>query len=178
MKETSIRRLVICAIFAAICCVTTMVIAIPSFYTKGYVNLGDVAVIITAYTVGGGYGAFAAGLGSALADASMSFYQYVPVTLAIKAIMVLISSFFFKKADKTGSKNKKTILIVTGVLLAEVFMMLGYFLFELFLYKKGAFASLLGSSMQGSVCSVISVMVILILKENTFVKKIKKTLKV
>ena len=89
MKETSIRRLVICAIFAAICCVTTMVIAIPSFYTKGYVNLGDVAVIITAYTVGGGYGAFAAGLGSALADASMSFYQYVPVTLAIKVPLLV-----------------------------------------------------------------------------------------
>lgn len=177
MNRTSTRKLVICAIFAAICCVTTMVIAVPSFYTKGYINLGDVAVIITAYIVGGGYGAFAAGLGSALADASMSFYQYVPATFIIKSIMVLIGSFFFKSADKAGSKKRENTRIVVGVILTEVFMLIGYFVFELFLYKKGAFASILGSSIQGIVCAVISVMAVLILKENTFVKNIKKILK-
>ena len=56
-------------------------------------------------------------------------------------------------------------------------MLIGYFVFELFLYKKGAFASILGSSIQGIVCAVISVMAVLILKENTFVKNIKKILK-
>ena len=177
VKKNHTNKLVISAIFAAICFVTTCVLAIPSFYTKGYINLGDVSVLITAYIIGGGYGAVAAGLGSALADMSMGFYLYIPVTFVIKALMVLISAFFLKKADCTENKKTSAIWVVTGVLLAELFMITGYFIFELFLYKMGAFASILGSSIQGGVCAVISVTAIFAIKGNTFVKRIKNILK-
>jgi len=173
----NMHKLVLCAIFAAICYVTTMVIAVPSFYTRGYVNLGDVSVLITSYIVGGGYGAFAAGFGSALADASLSYYQYVPVTFVIKALMCIISSFFFRRADKSKLPRLQAIHIGAGVLLAEIFMASGYFLYELVIYKKGAFASLPGNGIQACVCAVVAIVGIIFLKRNTFIKKIKNTLK-
>ena len=174
MNKTNTRRLVECAIFATVCFVITRLLAIPAFYTKGYVNLGDVAVLMTSYMIGGGYGAVAAGLGSAMADFSMSFYHYVPATFVIKALMVLISVFFFKHSERSESRFISVLLIAAGVILAETFMVLGYFAFELFLYKKGAFASLAGNCMQAIVCAVISVVIIIILKRSNFVKMIKK----
>lgn len=51
----------------ALTCVLTMAVRIPS-PTKGYLNLGDCAVLFSGWLLGPIYGTVAGGVGSALAD--------------------------------------------------------------------------------------------------------------
>ena len=61
------KQIVTAALFAALTCVATMVIKIPS-PMDGYLNLGDCVVLAAGWMLAPGYGFAAAGLGSALAD--------------------------------------------------------------------------------------------------------------
>ena len=67
MTDQKLRKLVMAALFAALTTVMTMVIRIPS-PMSGYVNLGDCAVLLSAWILGPGLGCAAAGIGSMLAD--------------------------------------------------------------------------------------------------------------
>ena len=62
MTDMKLRKLVLAALFAALCTVMTMVIQVPS-PMQGYVNLGDCAVLLSAWVLGPWYGGAAAGLG-------------------------------------------------------------------------------------------------------------------
>lgn len=55
MTDSKIRKLVLSALMAALCTVMTMVIQVPS-PMQGYVNLGDCAVLISAWMLGPLYG--------------------------------------------------------------------------------------------------------------------------
>lgn len=48
---------------------------------QGYVNLGDCAVLMSAWVLGPLYGGAAAGIGSALADLLSGYAHYVPAPL-------------------------------------------------------------------------------------------------
>ena len=77
MKNKKLTKLVICGMFAAITCVATMVIQIPS-PMSGYINLGDCVVLLGAFLLGPVYGAVAGGVGSMLADLISGYVIYVP----------------------------------------------------------------------------------------------------
>lgn len=61
-------KLTLTAMFAAITCIATMLIKIPTPATQGYIHFGDAFVILAGVFPGGAYGLLAAGIGSALAD--------------------------------------------------------------------------------------------------------------
>ena len=61
MTDQKLRKLVLAALFAALTTVMTMVIRIPS-PMSGYVNLGDCAVLLSAWILGPGLGCAAAGI--------------------------------------------------------------------------------------------------------------------
>jgi len=111
---------------AALCCVATMLIKIPS-PLKGYLNLGDCVVLLSGWLLPPAYGFAAAGIGSALADVLSGYALYAPLTLVIKGIMAVTAHFCFK-----GMHNKlgKTAARIIGGTLAEIEMILGYFVFE------------------------------------------------
>lgn len=68
MKEkNATQKIVITSLLAALTCVATIIIKIPS-PLKGYLNLGDCVVLLSGWTLLPVYGFLAAGLGSALAD--------------------------------------------------------------------------------------------------------------
>ena len=48
MKQTKLRTLILAAMFAALTCVATMIIHIPS-PIGGYFNLGDCMVLLSAF---------------------------------------------------------------------------------------------------------------------------------
>lgn len=75
MTNKAIRTLVLAALFAALACVATMVIQIPS-PMNGYVNLGDCFVLLAGWVLGPVYGSLAAGIGSALADMFTGYMHY------------------------------------------------------------------------------------------------------
>lgn len=171
MKSINIRKLVMCALFMSICFVVTRFLSMPLFYTKGYVNLGDVAVIMCAYVLGGWYGAAAAAFGAALSDASLAFYPYVPATFVIKGAMVFVAAFFFERGAKSASRAVSSAMIIAGVVLAEALMVAGYFVFESFLYSSVAVAamSVIGNLVQGIVCAVPSAIIVYIFSKNSAV---------
>ena len=60
------RMVVMAAAFAALACVATMVVKVPS-PTGGYMNLGDTVVLLGGYLLGPAWGALAGSIGPALA---------------------------------------------------------------------------------------------------------------
>ena len=93
------RALVMTALIAALSCVATLVIRVPS-PTGGYMNLGDTVVLLGAYLLGGAYGAAVGAIGPALADLISGYMAYVPATLVIKALMALLAAAVYRACNK------------------------------------------------------------------------------
>ena len=128
--KTKTQKIVMASLLAALCCVATMIIKIPS-PLKGYLNLGDCVVLLSGWLLSPAYGFAAAGIGSALADIFSGYIVYAPATFFIKGIMAIIAHFSFKSMyTKLGSSPSRII----GGALAEIEMILGYFIFEGFMY--------------------------------------------
>ena len=85
MKSTT-KKIAITALMAALTCIATIIIKIPS-PLKGYLNLGDCMVLISGWILSPVYGFIAAGLGSALADIFSGYVIYAPATFVIKGLM-------------------------------------------------------------------------------------------
>ena len=102
MTDMKLRKLVLAALFAALCTVMTMVIQVPS-PMQGYVNLGDCAVLLSAWALGPWYGGAAAGLGSMLADL-LSYPHYAPGTLVIKFTMAVAAAYIFEAMRERSGK--------------------------------------------------------------------------
>ena len=84
MKRVSkIKKLVIASMFAALCCVSTLVVQIPT-PTQGYLHLGDAVVLLCGWVLGPVWGGLAAGIGSMMADVFGGFILYAPATFLIK----------------------------------------------------------------------------------------------
>ena len=124
------KKIVVTALMAAIVCVATMLIKIPS-PMKGYLNIGDCTVLLCGWLLAPGYGFIAAGLGSALADLLSGYIAYAPATFVIKGAMALIAFACFKLMNKRIGRLPSQI---TGAMLAETAMVLSYYAFEGFLY--------------------------------------------
>ncbi|MBQ6829700.1 MAG: ECF transporter S component [Clostridia bacterium] len=123
------KKLVMASLMTALTCVATMVIKIPS-PLKGYINLGDCMVLAAGWMLSPAYAFLAAGLGSALADVFSGYVLYAPATFLIKGCMALIAFF----GVKLLAKNKKMFPRILSGAVAEAVMVLGYFVFEGFLY--------------------------------------------
>lgn len=145
-------NLVFGALLAALCCVSTLIIQIPT-PTGGFVNLGDVIIIFAAWLLSPVYAVLAAGLGSMLADIFAGYAQYAPATFVIKGLMAFVAWGILRITEKIVEKKPKLSILFTSLsaLCAEMFMVLGYFVFEAFLlhYGMGALASVLPNLMQG-----------------------------
>ena len=132
-EKNATQRIVMAALLAALTCVATMMIRIPS-PLKGYLNLGDGVVLFAGWMLNPLYGFLAAGLGSALADLFSGYVIYAPATFVIKGLMALVAYYGFKLLHKKiGNLPSR---IITGIV-AEAVMILGYFVFEGFLYGFG-----------------------------------------
>ena len=126
MRDQKIQTLVLTALMTALCAVMTMVIKIPS-PMGGYFNLGDCAVLLSAWLLGPVWGAAAAGLGSAL-SALLGYPLYAPATLMIKALMAAAVGSLFSWGR--SRQRDAAFLRLTGGAAAEAIMVAGYFVFE------------------------------------------------
>lgn len=163
------KKIVLTAMFAGLVCVATMVIHIPS-PMNGYVNLGDAVVILGAFLMGPVAGALLGGIGSMLADLFLGYGAYIPATLIIKAIMGFTAAVI---ARKTHSG----IGAVVAAALAELIMILGYFVFEAAILGNGfgAVSGVPGNVVQGIFGAVVSVVLYSVLKKNRYISEITNT---
>ena len=174
MTDSKIRKLVLAALMAALCTIMTMVIQVPS-PMQGYVNLGDCAVLISAWMLGPLYGGAAAGIGSALADLLSGYAHYVPGTFAIKLVMAVAAALIFRAATKKGLSASSVLLgQIAGGVVAEVIMVLGYFAYASLWLGKGlaAAAAIPGNIVQGVFGLVAATVVYTVLSRSRAVVKV------
>ncbi|RZN50582.1 ECF transporter S component [archaeon] len=121
------RDIAIRAAFTALVFIATAVIPpLPIAASGGYLNFGDTAVYITALLFGSYTGAFAGGVGSALADLFLGFGAFAPVTLIVKGTEGFVVGYLGKSA---GTTTRIIALALGGVVLVA-----GYFVFEVAMF--------------------------------------------
>ncbi len=161
--NTKTKKLVIAGLFAALACIATMIIKIPS-PLKGYINLGDCIVLTAGWMLPPAYAFLAAGLGSAFADIFSGYAMYAPATFLIKGLMALIAFSVFKLLRKKAGNIPSR--IISGAA-AEIFMVLGYFVFEGFLYGFApSIVNIPPNCVQGVAGLIISVIIIKALEKS------------
>lgn len=146
-STVTLKKLVMAALFAALACVATMSIKIPTPGTSGYIHPGDAIVILAGVVLGPAWGFLAGGIGSAMADLLGGYFVYVPITFVIKGLVSLCSALLYRKVGK-NSKSRYTAVILGGI--ADIILVAGgYCLCEYFIYGAGAFASVPANLVQG-----------------------------
>ena len=126
-----LRNLVYTAMLMALCCVATLVIKIPTV-TGGYLNAGDIVVVLAALLAGPLYGGVAAGFGSGLADVISGYMSYAPGTLVVKGCAAVVTALIFRACRK-----KSFGFALLSAICGEIIMVLGYFVFEDFILGYG-----------------------------------------
>ena len=158
MQQSSVKKLVLAALFAALTCVATMIIQIR-ITPNGYVNLGDCLVLLCAWFLPPFYGAAAAGIGSMLADLLCGWAHYAPATFLIKLLMALCAGFLFRRIS---SANKRILsACIVSAAAAECIMAGGYYIYEAYFLGLGSAAllSMPGNALQAAfgICSATAV---------------------
>ncbi len=156
MNKNKLRKITMTSVFAALISVLTMLIQIPT-PTKGYVNLGDCMVNVSAWLLGSAYGAAAAGIGSAAADILSGYVIYTPATLVIKSLMAV---FCFAVYNALARKFSSFPSRIVSAVVSELMMLAGYFVFDIILYGSlaTAVAGMTASVFQGIMGAASSVM--------------------
>ena len=174
MKRFSTFQIVITALFSALICVTTMLVRIPIPATGGYANLGDGVILICAFLMNPLNAVIAAGLGSMLADVLAGYMSFAPGTLIIKAGVALIALLVYNWLSKRV-KQPILAMAIAGVL-AEAFMVLGYFAYEsIFLgMGMGAAGAIIGNIGQGVVGVLVGCLVAPVLNRSKEVRELLK----
>ena len=163
------KKIIMTALFASLTCAATFVIKIPT-PTMGYIHPGDALVLLSGALLGPFYGALAAGIGSALSDLFAGYMVYVPATALIKGICAAIAGWSIhlgpiSSADIFHGKGKETasashsffsnplFKLIIGGGVSEILMVLGYFLFEIFLlgFTEGSTAGDYSSSISSGI---------------------------
>ena len=153
--KMNLKKLVMTALFAALACVATMSIRIPTPGTNGYIHPGDAVVILSGIILGPAYGLLAGGIGSAMADLLGGYFVYVPITFVIKGLIAVLAGLIYQKAGKP--KTSRYVCVVLGGIVDIVLVAGGYFLCEAFMYgAAGAAASIPANIIQGVGGLVIS----------------------
>lgn len=152
--NNNLKKLILAALFAALSCVATMSIRIPTPGTGGYIHPGDAIVILSGVILGPVWGFFAGGIGSALSDLIGGYFVYVPITFVIKGLVALVAGHLYQKIGKT-QKSRYVAVVLGGV--ADIILVAGgYFVCEYFIYGASAAASIPANIIQGIGGLVIS----------------------
>ena len=153
--NTSLKKIVMAALFAALACAATMSIRIPTPGTGGYIHPGDAIVILSGVVLGPVWGLLAGGIGSALADLLGGYLTYVPITFVIKGLVALTAGLIYQKIGKT-KKSRYTAVVLGGI--ADIILVAGgYFLSEAMMYGMAAAASIPANIIQGISGLIISI---------------------
>jgi len=127
---SKVKKLVFTALMAALTCVATLVIKVPT-PSQGYIHLGDCIVLLCGWMLGPVYGACAASIGSALADVLSGYMIYVPATFVTKGLTAFIVWGIYRLLKE---RINRVLALCLSSVAAELFMVISYYLFEGVIY--------------------------------------------
>ena len=147
-------RIASIAILAAVTTVLTRVVQIP-LPARGYINLGDVAIVFTAITLGPFSAALAGGLGTALADLLSGPYAFwAPISLVVHGLQGLLIGLIAR------ARPNNLFLQILGGVVGMIIMAGGYLLAGLFIEGAGpALTEVPGNLIQGGAGVVLGILV-------------------
>ena len=129
-KPTNTIVLSMIAVFAAITSVLTFIVPITIPATNGYINLGDIGVMITGSLFGPIIGGIAGGIGSAFTDLFLAPAYALP-TLIIKGLEGFIIGLIANPRKHYLKFNYRDII---AIFVGGSIMVFGYFLIEFLIY--------------------------------------------
>lgn len=167
-----LKKTVTAALLTALTFVGTMIIQIPTG-TNGYIHVGDCFVILCGYILGPFWGFLAAGIGSALTDISTSYFFWAPGTFLIKGAMATIAYFLVKLISKLLKKSILFPLAFASVI-AELFMVAGYFVYAATILGEGlpAALSIPANLIQGAFGALTSTVIAEIFMHNKVLRRL------
>ena len=168
MKDNTTKKIVFAALLAALACVATMIIKIPT-PLGGYIHAGDAVVVLAGFLLGPVWGALAAGLGSALGDVISGYVLYAPGTFVIKAVVALLAGWII---GTKLIKNEFAKALVAGII-GGIVMVGGYMLYEaVFMgFGVGAAANIPMNCIQGAFGAVAGAALYVALSKTNYFKK-------
>ena len=129
-KKNTSGRIASIAIMTAVTMVFTYVVRIPIAPTRGYINLGDVAVFFTAFTFGPFTALISGGLGPAIADIVSGYSQWAPITFAAHGLQGFSAALVIKAlADRKIAEPAAGLVgmvVMVGLYLAGGAFMVGF----------------------------------------------------
>lgn len=144
MTSSKTKKLVIAALMAAMTCVATMVIQVPS-PTGGYIHLGDGLVLLSGIILGPIYGGLASGIGSMFADFLSGYATFALATFVIKALAAVIGSIVYYSVSHIRFQTKqKYIPIIMAGICGGIVVTVGYLMFESIILGNGFAATVVG----------------------------------
>lgn len=169
MNDKNIKQMVYTSLLAALVCVATFTIKVPSVVTNGYVHLGDGFIFIAVILLGRKSGALAGSIGASLADLLGGYSHYAIPTFIIKGIMALIMGYVINKMSKDSKLSW-----VVGAALGSIWQIAAYYVVGSVM--MGSFISTImdipGNAIQSIVGIIVAVIFVLAFKNTSISKKI------
>uniref|UniRef100_A0A7C4I5D7 ECF transporter S component n=2 Tax=Caldiarchaeum subterraneum TaxID=311458 RepID=A0A7C4I5D7_CALS0 len=125
VKSSEVALLVV---FTALVAAATMVLSVYFPLTRGYFNLGETMVYLAALVGGPVVGAFAGGVGSALADILLGYTAFAPGTLLIKAAEGAVAALLYRRLRKVSVPNALLLSAIVVGLYFGIIVSVGIFL--------------------------------------------------
>ena len=141
--STAAFRVASIAVLSAITAIFTIAVRIPIAPTRGYINLGDVAIYFAAFIFGPVTAFIAGGLGTAIADILGGFGQWAPISFVVHGLQGFIIGLVYNLLlKKEGSTGKGSFLIhgIFTFIAGALVMVAGYFAAGIFMVGPGAAA--------------------------------------
>lgn len=142
------RKLTYGGLIGALVFLATYIFSFP--IPNGYLNFGDGIILISSVILGP-FAAVPAAIGSILADISAGFAMYVPFTFVIKGLVAFVPAMLLRGKKITW----KT--LVFPFALAELIMVIGYFIADTILWDLGGIAAVPFNLLQGAFGMIIGI---------------------
>ncbi len=119
-------RISTCAVLTAVTAVFTLVVRIPIAPTRGYLNLGDVAIYFSAFTFGPFTAFIAGGMGTALADLLAGYPQWAPISFIVHGMQGLTAGMIAGLYSNSKSSIRINLRWLLAAVVGTIVMCTGY----------------------------------------------------
>ena len=163
-----LKKLTFSAFLITLTFILTRYFSIPTLI-GGHINVGDSMVLLSGLIMGPVYGAIAAAIGSALADLFSPFAIYTLATFIIKGLVAVTVANLFITLKKFNLKLK----IIISSIIAEIIMVVGYFVFEAFVLEFGVIVAgyeIINNLIQAGVSVILATIIYIPLRKSNIIK--------
>jgi uncharacterized membrane protein len=167
--SSKVKDIVQIGLLSALTFVAAMAIHIP-YGNGGVLHLGDSMIFLTAVLFGRKYAAISAALGMTMFDILSGYSAWAPYTLVIKAVMGFMAGSI---AYSGNAEGKSIIKNITAMLLAGIWMIIGYYIAEGIITGNwiAPIVGASGNTVQLGASAVIALVITAAIKRTNYFKK-------